>query len=150
MCGAIAINSFAQIDEIDGLIAMSAYSSFEDVIIDTAKQYHVPNFIRTIEKPIINLALKMTFGDDIVNKVKPIEQIKNTGERPILLVACTEDDNVPSISTERLKKANPNAQMWIRDSVEHFIVKDNDFKNMAQDDEYCKITLEFSSQFEKL
>lgn len=146
MGGAIAINSFGQIDEIDGLIAMSAYSSFEDVIMDTAKQYHVPSFIRIIEKPLIKLALKIVFGNDTVNKVKPIEQIKNTGERPVLLVACTGDNSVPSISTERLKKANPNVQTWIRNSGEHFIVKNCDFKNMSQDDEYCKIILEFLSQ----
>ncbi|WHH60794.1 alpha/beta fold hydrolase [Petroclostridium sp. X23] len=147
MGGAIAVNAFGQIDEIDGLIAMSAYSSFEDAAMDLAKQYHVPGFIRTIEKPLVKLALKTVFGNDTVNEIKPIEQIKNAGERPVLLVACTGDTNVPSISTERLKKANPNVQTWVRDSWEHFIVKNCDFKNMSQDDEYCKTILEFLNQF---
>ena len=35
MGGAIAVNSFGQLKDIDALIAMSAYSSFEDVILDT-------------------------------------------------------------------------------------------------------------------
>jgi pimeloyl-ACP methyl ester carboxylesterase len=120
MGGAIAVNAFGQIDEIDALIAMSAYSSFEDVVMDLAEQYHIPGFVRTIEKPLVKLALKMVFGNDTVNEVKPIQQIKNAGKRPVLLVACTGDTGVPSVSTERLKKANPNVQTWIRDSWEHF------------------------------
>ena len=35
MGGAVAINSFGQIPEIDGLISMSAFSSWEDVFYDT-------------------------------------------------------------------------------------------------------------------
>ncbi len=143
MGGAIAVNAFGQIDEIDGLIAMSTYSSFEDVVIDSIEQYHVPGFIRTIEKPLVKLALEILFGKDIVNEVKPIEQIRNARERSVLLVACTGDTGVPSISTERLKKANPNIQTWVRDSWEHFIVQNCDFKNMMEDEEYCKVILEF-------
>lgn len=147
MGGAIAVNAFGQIDEIDALIAMSVYSSFEDAVIDLAEQNHIPRFIGTIEKPFVNLALKMLFGNDKVNEFKPIKQIKNAGERPVLLVACTGDTGVPAISTERLKKANPNVQIWVRDSWEHFIVKNCDFKNVSEDDEYCKTILEFLNQF---
>jgi pimeloyl-ACP methyl ester carboxylesterase len=143
MGGAAAVNAFGQIDEVDALIAMSTYSSFEDVVMDLAKQYHVPGFIRTVEKPIVKFTLEMLFGKDRVNKVKPIEQIKNARERPILLVACTEDTGVPSISTDRLKKANSNVQTWVRDSWEHFIVQNCDFKNMMDDEEYCKVILGF-------
>lgn len=143
MGGAIAVNAFGQIDEIDALIAMSAYSSFEDAVMDLMEQHHVPGFIRTIEKPLVKLALEMSFGKDAVNEVKPIKQIKNAGERPALLIACTRDTNVPSINTERLKKANPNVQTWVRDSWEHFIVQNCDFKNMTEDEEYCKVILEF-------
>jgi predicted alpha/beta-fold hydrolase len=59
MGGAIAVNAFGQIDEIDGLIAMSAYSSFEDAAMDLAKQYHVPGFIVDSQiKPEKFLSLK--------------------------------------------------------------------------------------------
>jgi hypothetical protein len=37
----------------------------------------------------------------------------------------------------RLKEAYPQAEVWIRDSWEHFIVKDCDFKNVEKDKEYC-------------
>lgn len=146
MGGAVAVNSFGQIDEIDGLIAMSAYSSFEDTVIDLAEQNGIPSFIGNIEKPFVKLALERIFGKDKVDHLKPVKQIKNAGERPVLLIACTGDTGVPAVSTQRLKEANPKAQMWIRDSWEHFIVKDCDFKNMKEDDEYCKTVLEFLNQ----
>ncbi len=146
MGGAIAVNSFGQIDEIDGLIAMSVYSSFEDTVIDLAEQKGVPSFMGSIEKPFVKLALEMIFGKDKVNNLKPIKQIKNVGERPVLLIACTGDTGVPAVSTQRLKEANPKVQVWIRDSWEHFIVKDCDFKNMKEDEEYCKTVLEFLNQ----
>lgn len=146
MGGSIAINAFGQINDIDAIIAMSAYSSFEDVVMDLAEQYHIPGSIRIIEKPLVKLALQTVFGTDTVNKVKPIEQIKNAEERPVLLVACTGDTEVPSISTERLKKANPNVHTWMRNSQEHFIVGNCDFKNILDDDEYCKTILEFLNQ----
>jgi len=37
MGGAIAINAFGQLEDIDGQIAASAYSSFEDVVVDTMR-----------------------------------------------------------------------------------------------------------------
>lgn len=130
------------------LIAMSAYSSFEDVVIDLAEQNHMPCFIGNMEKPFVKLALKMLFGNEKVNELKPIKQIKNAKEHPVLLVACTEDTGVPAVSTERLRRANPKVQTWIRDSWEHFIVKNCDFKNMRKDTEYCETVLKFLSQLE--
>ncbi|MBH1939318.1 alpha/beta fold hydrolase [Mobilitalea sibirica] len=143
MGGAIAVNAFGQIDEIDALIAMSAYSSFEDVVIDIMDNYGIPQFIQTFEKPLISSSLKMMFGSEAVEHIKPIEQIKNTNGRPVLLMASSGDMEVPMDNLHRLKDANPNVEVWIRDSWEHFIVKDCDFKNMAKDKEYCNKLLEF-------
>lgn len=66
-----------------------------------------------------------------------------------MLVACTGDASVPAVSTERLKKANPKVQTWIRDSRENFVLKNSDFKNMREDDEYCKTILGFLDQLSK-
>lgn len=143
MGGAVAINAFGQINEIDGLIAMSAYSSFEDVIIDQMENYGVPEFVQIVEKPLIRSALKMIFGRDLVEKMKPIEQIQNAKGRPVLLIACSGDTGVPAVNTQRLNEVNPNTEIWIRDSWEHFIVQNCDFENVAQDEEYCNRILRF-------
>ncbi len=143
MGGTIAVNAFGQDEDIDVLIAMSVYSSFEEVSMDIADKYGVPKFIQVFEKPLIQTALKMVFGSNAVNHIKPIEQIHNTKGRPVMLIACSDDAEVPSVSTQRLKKANPEVQMWIRDSWEHFIVQNCDFVNVEQDKEYCSRILNF-------
>lgn len=143
MGGAIAVNAFGQIEEIDGLIAMSAYSSFEDVVTDIMGRYGVPGFIQAIEKPLIALSLTNVFGSEAVKNMKPIVQIKNTKGRPALLIACSGDTEVPMVNMQRLKEANPKIETWLRDSWEHFIVQDCDFKKMSEDKEYCNKILSF-------
>lgn len=143
MGGAIAINSFGSIEEADGLIAMSSYSSFEDVVIDGMRNYHIPQFICNIEKPLIRGWLKFVFGDKI-DDIKPIKQIENIQDRPALLIACTGDTEVPPVNMQRLlDKAPANCESWLRDSWEHFIVQECDFVNIEQDEEYCKRILNF-------
>lgn len=144
MGGAIAINSFGCIEEIDGLIAMSPYSSFEDVVCDQMNYtYKIPRFICTIEKYLLRASLQFVFGDK-VNEIKPIKQIENVGSRPALLIACTGDTEVPPINMQRLlDKAPKNCEGWLRDSWEHFIIRESDFINMEQDKEYCDRILTF-------
>lgn len=143
MGGAIAINSFGSIEEADGLIAMSAYSSFEDVVYDAMRNYHIPQFICEMEKQLVRGWLKFVFGEKI-NMLKPVKQIANIGDRPALLIACTGDTEVPPVNMQRLlDKAPANCESWLRDSWEHFIVQDCNFVNMEQDEEYCKKILEF-------
>jgi hypothetical protein len=63
MGGAIAVNAFGQIEDIAGLIAMSAYSS--DVMVEKMRQYHIQKLICAIEKPLIRLSLRAVFGDKV-------------------------------------------------------------------------------------
>ncbi len=143
MGGAIAVNAFGQIKEIDGLIAMSAYSSFEDVLLDQLERFGVPDFMQSIEKPLLTSSLQRVYGRNKVNEIKPVEQIKNGNGRPVLLIACQGDTEVPAASIHRLQKAYPQAEVWLRNSWEHFIVKDCDFINVAEDQEYCSTILGF-------
>ncbi|ABX43601.1 conserved hypothetical protein [Lachnoclostridium phytofermentans ISDg] len=143
MGGAVTINAFGQYNEINALIAMSAYTTFEDVVIDNLKYFKVPKFICTIEKPIFKLALEANFGVDKVNKMNPITQIQNSNNRPILLIASSKDTNVPADNTKKLYSVSKNADLWIRDSWEHFIVKDCILIKVADDKEYCDKILGF-------
>lgn len=143
MGGAVATNAFGQINDIDALIAMSTYSSFEDILSDRMNFYGVPKLIQIMEKPLFSYTLKKEFGSEVVSNIKPIQQIKNANGRPVMLIACSKDTSVPAINTERLKRAYPKAKVWIRDSNEHFIIKENDFKNVNRDTEYCRKILDF-------
>lgn len=143
MGGAIAINSFGIIEEADGLIAMSAYSSFEDVVYDEVRNYNIPQFICNIEKLLIRGCLRLVFGGK-VDEIKPIRQIENIGDRPALIIACAGDTEVRPVNMQRLlNKAPASCESWLRDSWEHFIVQDCNFADMEQDEEYCRRILNF-------
>ena len=145
MGGAIAINSFGQLPEISGLIAMSAYSSFEDVVADTMEQYYIPGFVRSIEKQLIRVSLKSVFGDK-VDENKPIRQVDNIRGRSVLLIASVNDTQVSSENMNRLlKEASGKCESWLRDSNEagHFIILNNDIENVYLDTEYCEKILSF-------
>ncbi len=143
MGGAIATNAFGQYKEIDALIAMSAYTTFEDVVIDNLKYYKVPDFICTITKPVFKSALEANFGTDKVKHMNPITQIQNSGNRPVFLIASREDASVPVTNTEHLYEVSEGADLWIRESWEHFIIKDCDLTKVEEDQEYCDRILDF-------
>ena len=145
MGGAIAINAFGQIPEIDGLIAMSAYSSFSAVVSDTLRGYGIPGFLCSLEKALTDLYMPLFFKDS--PELTPIRQVQNIGSRPALFIACTGDKEVLSENTERLLSAAPgHRDSWVKDSWEHFIINECDFANMEQDTEYCSRILCFLEQ----
>ncbi len=143
MGGSVAINAFGQIPEIDGLIAMSAYSSFPDVLYEMMLNFGVPPFLAQFEKSLVELYLPLFFNET-VHEQTPIKQIQNVGERPAFLIACTGDTEVQPTNMERLLSVAPDhTESWLKDSWEHFIVKDCDFENMEEDQEYCDRILSF-------
>ncbi|SKC82159.1 alpha/beta hydrolase [Maledivibacter halophilus] len=143
MGGAVAINSFGTIGEIDGLIAMSTYSRFEDVVYDTMRSYNIPGFICGIEKSITHIHLQIVFGSE-AKEMTPIDQIKNIDGRSALLIASTGDTEVlPDNMGRLLKEAPETCEWWLRDSLDHFIIQDCDFKNVKEDEEYCNRILSF-------
>lgn len=142
MGGAVAVNAFGSIEDISGLIAMSAYSSFEDVIYDYMHNNHVPNGISNFGKFITRIGLCFNFGNKI-NTMKPINQIQNSNDRPVFLIASNKDTSVSYQNTLRLKEKVADCEVWIRDSDAHFIIENTDFINFEQDEEYCNKILQF-------
>ena len=145
MGGAIAVNAFGQMPDIDGLIAMSAYSSFSDVVGDTMRGYGAPGFLCSLEKALMELYMPLFF--ESAPEATPIRQVRNIGSRPALFIACTGDTGVLPENTQRLLSAAPDhCASWLKDSWEHFIINDCDFANMEQDTEYCDRILRFLEQ----
>lgn len=145
MGGAIAINAFGQIPEIDACIAMSPYTSFETQLDLLLEQMKIPKIIRQIEAPILRQALKWNYGSDTVEMLSPYNQIQNAEGRPVLLIACTGDTSVPVENTRILQQGYPDSEVWIRDSWEHFIVKNCNFSKVVEDTEYCSRILAWIS-----
>jgi len=146
MGGAIALNAFGQIPEINGCIAMSPYASFPMEIETQMERYGVPAPVCAIELWMLDGILERLYGEAAVTACRPEVQIQNAGERPILLVACENDLVVPVGNTCHLKEKNSDAEVWIRGSNDHFVVKDNDFAAVTEDADYCERILSWLTE----
>ncbi|MBQ4062632.1 MAG: alpha/beta fold hydrolase [Christensenellaceae bacterium] len=148
MGGAVAVNSFGSIEEVDGVIAMSAYSSFGDVAADQIIEYYGPKWLSQAAKHSMRMWLKVYFGSDGI-EMSPVNQITNADGRKVFLIASAGDKTVPVSSLARLAAASDGeTEIWIRDSHDHFIIKDNDFMEFYKDEEYCNRILEFLDSVE--
>jgi len=143
MGGATVLNAFGELPEVDAVIAMSAYSSFENELELLMKQYHIPGFIAAYEMIWFKAALNVNFGKDTVASVKPENEIAKANGRPVALIACSGDSSVPYESTLLLSEKCPEAKVWIKDSWEHFIVAECDFRSVRYDTEYCEFVFGF-------
>ncbi|SCY60181.1 alpha/beta hydrolase [Alkaliphilus peptidifermentans] len=143
MGGATAINSFGQIPEIDGLISMSAFSSWEDVFCDTMINMRVPKAFAYMQKPFMKLHTTLKYGFESID-ISPKIQIRNAGERPVLIMHSSEDPEVPFSNFERIMKNAPeHAESWVREGYHHFIVERDSLLNPQNDKEYSERVLQF-------
>lgn len=143
MGGTTAINSIGQTEEIDGLISISAFSSFEDVFVDNMELMGVPKLICTIEKPFVKLYLGFKYGFDVYN-INPKNEIKKLGNRPALIMHTKGDSEVPFNSFERIVASAPDhIETWTRDEDLHFFVKDDALDNLKLDSEYSNKIISF-------
>lgn len=141
MGGAIALNAFGQLEEIDGCIAMSPYASFQWEADLLMQQYWIPPPIRAIENALLEKLLVRLYGNEAVSELAPEIQIQNAAGRPVFLLACAEDTTVPVENTYVLQECCPTAEVWVRDAKEHFVIEDCNFAAVREDVEYCQRTL---------
>ncbi len=143
MGGATAINSFGEIPELDGLISVSAFSSWSDTFADNMVNMGMPSFIAAIEKPFVKLYMGFEYGFGSI-KINPLREIKKLNGRPALLMHSTGDAQVPYKSFERLKKAAPGQfDTFTREGDFHFICSDESFDKPWTDEEYSGAILSF-------
>ena len=143
MGGATAINSIGKIQEIDGLISLSAYSSWEDIFADNMENMGIPKVITKIQKPFLKAYTIIKYGWDR-RSVNPKKQIQNLGTRPALIIHSKQDSQVPLANFNRLMEHAPaHVETWIRDGDLHFIVQDDYFENPVGDTEYANRILGF-------
>jgi len=143
MGGAVVLNAFGELSEVDGVIAMSAYASFETQLGLLMAQYHVPAFLRAYESFFLKRVLWLNFGREKVESLQPQKEILKAAGRPVALIACEDDSSVPVENSLILKKTADYADLWMRPSWEHFIVQGCDFKNVEEDGEYCTYIKDF-------
>ncbi|MFZ5354885.1 MAG: alpha/beta hydrolase [Bacillota bacterium] len=143
MGGATAINSIGEIPEIDGLISLSAYSSWEDAFHDNMLLMDSPKFLAAIQKPFVKLYTTFKYGFESFN-ISPKKEIKKLGNRPALLMHSKDDSQVPFASFERIMANAPkHVETWVREGDLHLILKDASFLEPEKDKEYTETILSF-------
>ncbi len=142
-----AITSIGRIDEIDGVISCSAYSSWTDVFGDHLAAMGVPNIIVSLERPFIDLYVGIKYGFSKL-EISPINEIANLKGRPILLAHSTEDSQIPFSSFERLleRSEGENVHTFVRQGDEHFICYDENFDQPENDKVFSETVLNFLSE----
>lgn len=146
MGGATALVSAGELKEIDGVISISAYSSFSNVFEDNMDIMGIPSLITFLEKPFINLYLGMhyTFKD---LSYSPINSLGKMDKMPILLMHSDKDSQVPHKSFERLtekaKEVGLNFETYTKKGDYHFIVEDNLFRTPEKDEDFSSSIIGF-------
>ncbi len=139
MGGATAINSIGEIPEIDGLISLSAFSSWEEVFYENMKK-SVPSLIAKIEYPFVYLATFLKYGTN--SFIKPKNEIRNLGNRPALLVHSREDSQISFANFERLMDAAPDqVEIFVKEGDFHLILEN--FVEIETDKEYSDTIIGF-------
>lgn len=141
MGGAVAINSIGQIPELDGLISMSAYSSWEDVFIENMKSIGAPNWLTAVQKPFVKLYTIYKYGLKTAD-IYPAKQISALGSRPALIMHSEGDSQIAFANFERIVAQAPtHVETWTRPGDHHLMT--TDFFNPENDWEYAQLVLDF-------
>jgi len=112
-----AIMTAADCDEIDAIVADSAYADLNDILEPQfAERTSFPTFFL---RPLLFM-VKMMYGIDFTS-IKPVEVVGNIAPRPILFIHGELDDTVPVAHAYSLYEAagNPLDELWIVPDVGH-------------------------------
>jgi uncharacterized protein len=138
--GATAINAVGSIPAIDGVVSLSAFSSWSGVFVDAMG---VPEPLATVQRAFVSLYTGFTYGFDRRHLV-PDRQIRALGDRPALLVHARDDGQVPLANFERIvANAPPHVETWVREGDAHLIVAEGAFLDPAADAPYAARVLGF-------
>jgi len=138
MGAATALVSIGRNSNIDGVIALSAFSSWEYNFNRNVEQ-KVPMWVAKMLEPFVSVVTYMRFGR--MMKISPINQIANIGSRPALLIHSIGDRLVPFANFEQLTTVAPQVQTWVVEGDNHCII--DDFLRPQTDSLYCDKIIKF-------
>ena len=138
MGAATAVVSIGRNSDIDGLISLSSYSSWEYNFNRNVEQ-RVPKIVAKMLSPFVDIVTRLRFGR--MAAITPLAEIKKLGSRPALLVQAVGDRTVPYGNFVELTAVAPQVQTWVVESDNHCII--DDFVHPQTDEQYCKRIIEF-------
>ncbi len=140
MGGAIALNSMSKNDDIDGVVAMSTYSSVEDMFVEQASK-NIPSYIAELATPFVQLICWIKYGEDPWD-LRPKNSIQNTHRRSVLIMHNENDPDVSYMNFARnMNRAAGYVEVYTRADSSHTIARD--FLHPNNDPEYIDRLLRF-------
>ena len=116
---------------------MSPFASPDDQWNFILKKHGIPGFLRKAQEPLTHQAFRLLYGKEVADNMVPKKTITQTGKKPVLVIAAKDDPAISVENTYLLQKTENNAEFWIRDSADHYIVQGNNLMNVVSDKEYC-------------
>lgn len=116
--GAILLQSLAAGAHFDGIIAESAYASFEAIARERVQRYgHVPKWIAAI---VVKEALlySLLVHHVALSQARPADAVRNS-DVPILLIHGKEDHETSPIHSEIIFRNARCAQLWLVPHAAH-------------------------------
>ena len=138
MGAATAVVATGRNENIDALIALSAYSDWA-YNFDLNVEQIVPKFVAKMLSPFVAVVTRLRFGN--MATITPRNEIKKLGNRPALLVQSVGDKLVPYGNFVELVAAAPQVQRWVLKGDNHCII--DDFVHPQNSEQYCKRIIEF-------
>ena len=143
MGGAVAIRSIGENKDIDGLIALSAFSSLED-FLQASREAFLPMIPAEQLAGITRQVVKEKYGvDSPVNS--PLYALRGLNNRPVLMMHSRQDSQVPYSCFEKLateaSKYTIDLDTMTVEGDEHFICKD--FTKPSADKKYMRQVMRF-------
>ena len=138
MGAATAVVATGRNENIDALIALSAYSDWA-YNFDLNVEQIVSKFVAKMLSPFVAVVTRLRFGN--MATITPRNEIKKLGNRPALLVQSVGDKLVPYGNFVELVAAAPQVQRWVLKGDNHCII--DDFVHPQNSEQYCKRIVEF-------
>ena len=139
-----AINAIGETPEIDALITLSAFSTWQDVFHDSMIMMGYPRFFAAIERPFVSLYMGMKYGFDKL-RINPLDELEKLDGRPALIMHSRGDTQVPFASFERIMEkleGAPSIDTYVIDGDYHLICNDQ-FLEPWENTEYSDALIGF-------
>jgi len=123
MGGATAINTTPFRTDIDKIISVSSFASYEKTFLDYMRKDEVPEYIVQAFKPSIRMLLSLKYNTS-PTKNSPVNNIKDINI-PTLLIHGTDDQQISINQAYELKQnGKENIHLWEVKDYNHLVVTD--------------------------
>jgi len=118
MGGAVSLMAAHESEDVLAVAADSPFADLRPYLEENLPVWSdLPAFPFT---PLILWEIPLLTGMD-PDQVRPIEAVKQLGEKPVLLIHAQADEKIPAQNSEQLKDASvsPSTELWLGPGTEH-------------------------------